>query len=226
MQITLITLYQKMRRQMGPSGWWPADSKEEIIIGAILIQNTNWRNADQALALLRKETSLNPNQLLALTPDKLHDLVRPAGFYRNKSRALVSVFSWLQSRALVSVFSWLRQFDYDYPAIRQKYGKGLRTQLLKLHGIGPETADVLLTYVFEVPTFISDKYARTLFTCLGATGLTSYQQLANRVTLPADFTAAMAQDFHGLIDEFGKRYFHPLTKFDDSFLAGDQLRLK
>ncbi|WP_267201415.1 endonuclease III domain-containing protein [Limosilactobacillus kribbianus] len=214
MQLTLTTLYQKMRRQMGPSGWWPADSKEEIIIGAILIQNTNWRNADLALDLLRGKTSLDPDQLLALTPDKLHDLVRPAGFYRNKSRALVSVFSWLQ------------QFDYNYPAIRQRFGEQLRTQLLKLHGIGPETADVLLTYVFEVPTFISDKYARTLFTCLGVTGLISYQQLAKRVSLPTDFTAAMAQDFHGLIDEFGKRYFHPLTKFNDSFLAGDQLRLK
>lgn len=214
MELTLTTLYQKMRRQMGPSGWWPADSKEEIIIGAILIQNTNWRNADQALALLREETNLNPNKLLALTSDELHDLVRPAGFYRNKSRALVSVFSWL------------RQFDYDYPAIRQKYGERLRTQLLRLRGIGPETADVLLTYVFEVPTFISDKYARTLFACLGVTGLTSYQQLAKRLTLPVDFTAAMAQDFHGLIDEFGKQYFHPLTKFDDSFLAGDRLQLK
>lgn len=214
MQLTLTTLYQKMRRQMGPSGWWPADSKEEIIIGAILIQNTNWRNADQALALLRGKISLDPDQLLALTTDELQALVRPAGFYRNKSRALVSVFSWL------------RQFDYDYPVIRQKYGRQLRTQLLRLRGIGPETADVLLTYVFEVPTFISDKYARTLFTCLGVTGLTSYQQLAKRVSLPADFTAAMVQDFHGLIDEFGKRYFHPLAKFDDSFLAGDQLHLK
>lgn len=213
MQLTITQLYEKMRANMGPSGWWPADSKEEIIIGAILIQNTNWRNADRALTLLRSATGLVPDRILALPPEKLHDLVRPAGFYRNKSRALVSVLTWLA------------QGNYDYPTIRQRYGAHLRQELRALHGVGPETADVLLTYIFDVPTFISDKYARTLFTCLGVTGLTDYRSLARRCTLPASFTPAMAQDFHGLIDEFGKVYFHPLTKFQESFLAGDTLAL-
>lgn len=213
MQLTITQLYEKMRANMGPSGWWPADSKEEIIIGAILIQNTNWRNADRALTLLHNTTGLVPDRILALPPEKLHDLVRPAGFYRNKSRALVSVLTWLA------------QGNYDYPAIRQRYGAHLRQELRALHGVGPETADVLLTYIFDVPTFISDKYARTLFTCLGVTGLTDYRSLARRCTLPASFTPAMAQDFHGLIDEFGKVYFHPLTKFQESFLAGDTLAL-
>lgn len=213
MQLTITQLYEKMRANMGPSGWWPADSKEEIIIGAILIQNTNWRNADRALTLLRNATGLVPDRILALPPEKLHDLVRPAGFYRNKSRALVSVLTWLA------------QGNYDYPTIRQRYGAHLRQELRALHGVGPETADVLLTYIFDVPTFISDKYARSLFTCLGVTGLTDYRSLARRCTLPASFTPAMAQDFHGLIDEFGKVYFHPLTKFQESFLAGDTLAL-
>lgn len=213
MQLTITQLYEKMRANMGPSGWWPADSKEEIIIGAILIQNTNWRNADRALTLLRNATGLVPGRILALPPEKLHDLVRPAGFYRNKSRALVSVLTWLA------------QGNYDYPTIRQRYGAHLRQELRALHGVGPETADVLLTYIFDVPTFISDKYARSLFTCLGVTGLTDYRSFARRCTLPASFTPAMAQDFHGLIDEFGKVYFHPLTKFQESFLAGDTLAL-
>jgi endonuclease-3 related protein len=211
MQLTLTQLYEKMRTNMGPSGWWPADSKEEIIIGAILIQNTNWQNADRALKQLRQATVLQPDRLLALSTDQLHDLVRPAGFYRNKSRALVSVLSWLQHG------------NYDYPAIRQRYGSQLRNELRKLHGVGPETADVLLTYIFDVPTFISDKYARTLFTCLGVTGLTDYRSLARRCSLPADFSPAMAKDFHGLIDEFGKVYFHPLSKFQESFLSDDHL---
>lgn len=213
MQLTITQLYQKMRANMGASGWWPADSKEEIIIGAILIQNTNWRNADQALTLLRNVTELDPDHLLALPPEQLHDLVRPAGFYRNKSKALVSVLSWLA------------QGNYDYPAIRQRYGTHLRQELRNLHGVGPETADVLLTYIFDVPTFISDKYARTLFTCLRVSGLTNYQSLARRCSLPDTFTPAMAKDFHGLIDEFGKAYFHPLTKFQESFLADDTLIL-
>ncbi len=86
MQLTLIQLYEKIRASMGPSGWWPADSKEEIIIGAILIQNTNWQNADRALERLRQATALQPDRILALPTAQLHKLVRPAGFYRNKSR--------------------------------------------------------------------------------------------------------------------------------------------
>lgn len=213
MQLTLTTLYQKMSDEMGPSGWWPGDSREEIIVGAVLIQNTNWRNADQAMTLFRKTTAFDPDCLLALSMDQLQTLVRPAGFYRNKSRALVSVFSWL------------REWHYDYVAIRQHYGSQLRQRLLKLRGVGQETADVLLTYIFDVPTFIADKYARTLFTQLGVANLTNYQSLARLCQLPAGFAIDMAKDFHGQIDEFGKVYFHPLTKFQDSFLAGDRLIL-
>lgn len=213
MRLTLTDLYQKMRREMGPSGWWPGDSLEEIIVGAILIQNTNWRNADRAMALFRQETAFDPEKILALPTTKLQELVRPAGFYKNKSRSLVSVFSWLQ------------QWHYDYPQIRHHFGPKLRDQLLTLRGVGQETADVLLTYIFDVPTFIADKYARTLFTQLGIDHLTDYQSLKKICQLPAAFDAAMAKDFHGQIDEFGKVYFHPLTKFQESFLSGDQLIL-
>lgn len=213
MQLTVLQLYQKMRHNMGPSGWWPADSREEIIIGAILIQNTNWRNADKARLLFKAQTNFIPSKILALSDQELQKAVQPAGFYRNKSKAIRSVFTWLS------------RDNFDYPRIQQKYDANLRQELLKLHGVGPETADVLLTYIFDQPTFIADKYARTLFSCLGINNLTNYQSLAKRYQLGNEFDAAMAKDFHGLIDEFGKVYFHPRTKFNDSFLAGDQLIL-
>ena len=198
---------------MGPSGWWPAESKEEIIVGAVLIQNTNWQNADRARLLFEEKTSFNPQKILSLSDQELQELVRPAGFYRNKSKAIKTIFSWLA------------QYDFDYPALAKRYPTNFRQELLKLHGVGQETADVLLTYIFEIPTFISDKYARVLFTQLSIPNLTNYQSLARQVKLPANFTSAAAQDFHGLIDEFGKVYFHPLTKFQESFLAGDRLIL-
>lgn len=198
---------------MGPSGWWPAESKEEIIIGAIMIQNTNWRNADRAVANFRQATHFAPTAICQLTTSELQELVRPAGFFHNKSKAVAAVFNWLARE------------DFDYPRIKAKYGSHLRRQLLALHGIGQETADVLLTYIFAVPTFISDKYARTLFTCLGITGLTDYRSLAKRCQLPATFSPAMSQDFHGLIDEFGKQYLHPVAGFYQSFLSNDQLIL-
>ncbi|WP_314737389.1 deoxyribonuclease I [Limosilactobacillus urinaemulieris] len=213
MKLTITELYEKMHQNMGDSGWWPAESKAEIIVGAIMIQNTNWRNADKAVAGFWKQTNFDPNQIRQLTTEELQALVRPAGFYRNKSQAVEAVFSWLS------------QYNDDYHQVSQDLGATLRKELLKLHGVGDETADVLLTYVFEQPTFISDKYARVLFTQLGVPHLTSYQSLARKVKLPANFTSTAAQDFHGLIDEFGKTYFHPLTKFQESFLAGDQLIL-
>lgn len=214
MKLTVQELYWKMRQNMGPSGWWPADSKEEIIIGAILIQNTNWRNADRARLLFKKQTDFKPSLILAMTTEELQNAVRPAGFFRNKSKAIYSIFSWLD------------KYNFDYSAIKNIFGADLRHYLLQLHGVGEETADVLLTYVFEVPTFISDKYARTLFTLLGIQNLTDYRSLAKLYQLNNDFTVEMAKDFHGLIDEFGKVYFHPLTKFNESFLAHDELLLK
>lgn len=213
MELTLLSLYQKMQREMGPSGWWPADSKEEIIIGALMIQNTNWQNADKAVANFRQRTGFNPEQITKLSVDEIQSLVRPAGFYKNKSKAVTAVFSWLA------------RFNFDYPQIRQTYGTNLRAALLKLHGVGDETADVFRTYIFDDPVIIADKYARTLFTKLGVHNLSNYQSLAKRCVLGPSFTVAMAQDFHGLIDEFGKQYFHPVTKFAQSFLSGDRLIL-
>lgn len=213
MELTLEKLYQKMHREMGTSGWWPADSKTEIIIGAIMIQNTNWRNAARTVANFRQVTQFVPGKIVQLPREQVQELTRPAGFYRSKSRAVEAVFAWL------------RQFDFDYQRIAATHGAQLRDQLLALHGVGDETADVLLTYVFDTPTFISDKYARTLFSRLGITGLTDYHSLAKHCRLSPYFNLARAQDFHGLIDEFGKQYLRSRDAFQTSFLAGDRLKL-
>ena len=133
-------------------------------------------------------------------------LIRPSGFYRNKSKAIRAVFTWLDD------------FNFDYAAIRQHFGKNLRRELLKLRGVGNETADVLLIYVFDVPAFVADNYAQKLFAHLGVSSK-NYQDLARQITLPVDFTFHEAQVFHGLIDEFGKKYFRGQDTFDESFLA-------
>lgn len=214
MKLTLYELYQKMLTGMGPTNWWPADSKAEIIIGAIMIQNTTQANAERAVANFKAATKFDPNAIRRLPTDELQTIIRPAGFFKNKSRAVQTVFDWTKT------------FADDYDQIKQHFGSELRKELLKLHGIGPETADVLLIYVFDTPTFVSDKYARTLFEQMGISGLQKYQDLAKIVKLDARFTVKDAQEFHGLIDEFGKQWLHPIEKFHESFLADDQLLLK
>ncbi|WP_251546425.1 endonuclease III domain-containing protein [Limosilactobacillus caecicola] len=214
MELTVYQLYHKMLHRMGPTGWWPADSKNEIICGAILIQNTNSTNAERAVENLRQATNFAGAVLAQLDLTKLQELVRPAGFFKNKSRAIHEFFRWYQ------------KFDFIDQAVTARYGSQLRATLLKLRGIGNETADVLRTYVFEQPVFVSDKYARTLFTHLGVTGLADYQSLAKQYQFGPEFSVPDAQEFHGLIDEFGKQYFRGQDRFSASFLAGDTLKLQ
>lgn len=215
MQLTLYNLYQKMLTHMGATNWWPADSKQQIIIEAILIQNTTELNATRASQLIRAASNYDLQVLVNIPKENLEELVRPAGFMKNKSKAIQEVASWYLAHE-------------ENPAkIVQQYGSSLRKVLLSLHGVGPETADVLMAYIFDQPQFIADKYARTLFTQLGINDLTDYKSLAILLAeLPQPVTFADAQEFHGLIDEFGKQYFHPVEDFQKSFLAGDQLILK
>ncbi|WP_282564760.1 endonuclease III domain-containing protein [Liquorilactobacillus sicerae] len=190
---------------MGPQGWWPADSKVEILLGAILVQNTNWRNVDQSLTKLRQETNFLPENLLQLSLPQLQSLIRSSGFYRQKSRSIVATINWLAEN------------KWDYQAIVNQFGSRLRSQLLKLPGIGQETADVLLVYVFDQVEFIADHYTRKLFNYLGYQA-NSYQQLKQQLNLPASFTYQDAQELHGLLDEFGKKWLKNKTDFENSFL--------
>lgn len=215
MQLTLYNLYQKMLTHMGATNWWPSDSKQQIIIEAILIQNTTELNATRASQLIKSVSNYDLQVLVDMPKENLEELVRPAGFMKNKSKAIQEVASWYLAH------------EENPTKIVQQYGSSLRKVLLSLHGVGPETADVLMAYIFDQPQFIADKYARTLFTQLGINDLTDYKSLAILLAeLPQPFTFADAQEFHGLIDEFGKQYFHPVEDFQKSFLAGDQLILK
>lgn len=205
--IDLTKLYHRLQHEMGPSGWWPAETKRDIIAGAILVQNTTWENADKSLQQLKQATQMAGPAVADLSVEALIDLIRPSGFYQNKSKAIRAVFAWFDER------------NFDYAQIWQDNTDTLRDQLLALPGVGQETADVYLVYVFDQPAFIADSYTRRLFHQLGETRTNSYEQLHAAVQLPATFTYADAQEFHGLIDNFGKVYLRDPAKFQESFLA-------
>lgn len=211
-KINPVPLYHRLFAEMGPQHWWPADTKTEIVIGAILVQNTNWNNVDLALDNLRRVTNLEPARILKLPMARLQQLIRPSGFYVNKAKSLMGVLTWFA------------KYQEDFTGMVTHYGTNLRRQLLKLPGIGEETADSLLVYVFNQPTFIADKYARNLFGYLGFQGLDNYTKLKRRIILPADFSSQDAKEFHGLIDEFGKRV-KTEVQFQTSFLSDFTLKL-
>lgn len=205
--LSITALYHQLAQEVGPSGWWPADSKLEIILGALLVQNTNWRNVARALQNLKVATKFEPQALLALDQPQLATLIHPSGFYRHKALAIHATCTWFN------------QYHWDYAQIVADYGAGLRHQLLQLPGIGNETADVFLVFIFDQVAFIADHYARVLFQHLGYTQTKTYQGLQQQVQLPATFTYRDAQEFHGLIDEFGKKFLQHPGDFAKSQLA-------
>jgi endonuclease-3 related protein len=193
---TLGQFYLVLLETFGPQGWWPARTRLEVILGAILTQNTTWRNATLALKNLRKAGLLTWRAFRQASRKELESCVRPAGFYRQKARTIHHFADWLERTlggSLVSLFSM-------QPA-------RARQHLLSLKGIGPETADAILLYAGRHPVFVADAYTRRVLSrhaLLPATASYESAQEFLHHHLPAD--QAMFNECHALLVEVAKRY--------------------
>jgi endonuclease-3 related protein len=210
--LNVTELYHILFKHMGPQQWWPARTKIEIVLGAILVQNTNWRNAALAIENLEQHTQLVPDNILQLSDEALQEIIKSSGFYRAKAQTIKSVLTWMV------------RFDFEYEEIKAYYQDELRANLLSIKGVGNETADVLLVYIFEVPVFIPDSYTRRIFYKLGYNSTNNYEQLRKQVSLPAHFTAQDANEFHALLDNFGKQYFNKKEQQKLQFLESYFIR--
>lgn len=158
-------LYKLLYRHMEPQNWWPADNDIELMLGAILVQNTRWRNAEIALNQIKEHTHFNPNHILELPIETLQSLIHSSGFYKSKSLTIKTLLTWLA------------RHHFNYQEINERYKGGLRKELLSLKGIGSETADVLLVYIFGRIEFIPDSYTRKIYDKLGYENTKNYDQL-------------------------------------------------
>ncbi|MBL7565839.1 endonuclease III domain-containing protein [Staphylococcus saccharolyticus] len=199
-------LYQILFKYMGPQHWWPAENAIEMMLGVILVQNTNWKNAHMALMNLKAQTNYDVQKILNMPLDELQQTIRSSGFYKNKGKAIHTLMSWLNNH------------HFDCEAIVQHYGKNLRKELLKIRGIGSETADVLLVYIFRGIEFIPDSYARRIFAKLGYQHTETYDQFKREIELPESFSNQDANEFHALLDTFGKNYFNGKDEHRHTFL--------
>lgn len=195
---TLLRFYAALWKSLGPQGWWPARTRWEVIWGAILTQNTNWRNAALALKNLRGAGLLAWRRMRKASPEELAPLIRPAGFYRQKARTLYNFAQWIERAHGGSL---LALFAQDPAAAR--------AQLLALKGIGPETADAILLYAGRHPVFVADAYTRRILSRHGLIPATAGYAFAAQYLhqhLPADVT--LFNEFHALLVETAKRHCH------------------
>ena len=185
-------LYERMLGAYGAQHWWPADSRLEIIVGAVLTQNTAWTNVEFALERLKSAQALTLERLLELPHEVLAECLRPAGYFNVKARRLQHLLRVIADaggeQALVSLPT-----------------SPLRELLLAAHGTGPETADDILLYAYGRPVFVIDAYTRRLFARLGwADGGENYEVLRAGMERACTEDVALMQELHALIVRHAK----------------------
>jgi len=188
--------YRILDDHFGNLHWWPGDSPLEVIVGAILTQNTAWKNVEKAIAALRRHALLSVAALVEIPECELAGLIRPSGYYNVKARRLKAFFIFLRDefRGSLDVM-----FSEDVPMLRQK--------LLGIKGIGAETADSILLYAGGKPVFVVDAYTRRILSRHGIVATRSSYGEIQRLfmdRLPAD--AALFNQYHALIVYTGKNY--------------------
>jgi len=187
-------VFDRLFASYGPQGWWPAQTRLEVVVGAVLTQATAWRNVELALANLKRAGALDLPTLLTIAEPELAALVRPAGFFRVKARRLRALFDHVA-----------REHNGDLEAFLAQEPPRLRRTLLAIPGIGPETADSIVLYAAGHAVFVIDAYTRRVWDRLGARpvgdGYAEWQSWFHE-RLPA--RAALFNEFHALLVRHAK----------------------
>lgn len=181
----LTKIYALLSKHYGDLNWWPAKSPYEVMVGAILTQNTAWTNVEKALANFGGK--LSPPYIAKISGEKLSEIIRPAGFFRQKT-----VY-------LKAITKWFAKYNYSVKTARKKSLEFLRAELLAVKGVGAETADSILLYALNLPSFVVDAYTKRLLTRLNITTTLKYDELKNlfEKALPRD--VKLYNQFHALI---------------------------
>lgn len=184
----LIEIYNKLLNQFGHKIWWPADTPFEVVVGAILTQQTKWENVEKAIRNLKENGLMAEETVARAEIEKLEGLVRCTGFFRQKAKRLKAVST----------------FFYENPGILDKPVEELRDALLSLNGIGDETADSIVLYAADKPKFVIDAYTKRMCSCMGIEGDYGTLQSLFESSIPGD--VPLYKEFHALIVEYGKQF--------------------
>ncbi|OOG25939.1 endonuclease [Thioalkalivibrio denitrificans] len=193
----LHEIFRSLYKTHGPQHWWPARDRFEVMVGAVLTQNTAWVNVERAIEALERAGALDPHAILDLSDARLARLIRPSGYFNVKAARLKSLCRWYVAKG-----GW--QKLRHWPTGR------LREALLSVHGIGPETADDIILYAFERPVFVVDAYTRRLLGRLGHTRAQApYDDLRTAIETALGPDTTLYNEYHALIVTHAKHVCRP-----------------
>ena len=190
----LLDIYNALFSHYGPQHWWPGETPFEVMVGAVLTQNTNWGNVERAIANLKETDSLSPEAINHMSEAELAELIRPSGYYNIKAKRL---------KTFVRYF--IERYEGSVERMKREDCVKLRREVLAVNGVGPETADSILLYALDCPTFVVDAYTKRIFSRHGFFPETAdYHEVQQFFMdhLPKD--AQLYNEYHALIVRLAK----------------------
>ncbi len=221
LQKTVRNLYRVLLNSYGPQGWWPVPvagddqsgscdkrgyhpgcfdiprnkaQQLEIVLGTVLTQNTNWRNASTALRSLADDGLISQQRLRDTKIEQIALAIRSAGYYNQKAKTIKNLVRFLKR--------------FSFRTLERENGRTVRDRLLQIKGIGPETADCIMLYALKKPSFVVDAYTRRIMAGLGIVEETvDYETLKDLFESVLESDVALFQEYHALLVQHGKRYY-------------------
>ena len=210
----LKSIYRVLFQTYGPQHWWPGDTPFEVLVGAVLTQNTSWANVEKAITNLKRERVLTFSRMLNAEPEKLASLIRPSGYFNIKTKRLRHLLVFIHTRYSGSL---TRMFAED--------SSRLRRQLLEMNGIGPETADSILLYAGEKPFFVVDAYTKRVFSRQGLIADNAdYHAVRDFFMDNLPRNTRIYNEYHALIVRIGKEHCKKVRPLCGNCPIGPQCR--
>ncbi len=205
----LLSMYRLLLERFGPQNWWPAEGPFEVMVGAVLTQNTNWANVEKAISNLKEAGALDIHRIHEMDTKTLARLIKPAGYYNIKAKRLKNFIRFL-----------VEEYDGELEAFFSEDTHVLREGLLSVNGIGRETADSILLYAARRPVFVVDAYTYRIMARHGlvAEGV-SYEEMQAIFMDNLQNDVELFNEFHALIVKVGKTYCKPKALCHDCPLS-------
>jgi len=191
-------VYNKLYRSFGRQNWWPAKTRFEVIVGAMLTQNTSWSNVEKAIHNLRRDKLLTLRSLSKAQIKDIASAIKPSGYFNIKAKRLKNLLNYIKE-----------EYNGSLAKMASKDTLSLREKLLSVNGVGPETADSILLYAFNKPVFVVDAYTKRIFSRLNIVPANAtYEEIQKIFLNNLDKSAPLYNEYHALIVKLGKDYCH------------------